>query len=210
MSARYLFTGFIITAAFVTLTSCGDKPAVESTHFTKADSVTETYLMLKESMLETWNSLVNDDNQKLKAMQNLIHELKVSSPSKREELIAYEERLQHLINSRFTEKSMSNPDVIEEYDFASNALVSELVAVAESQPQFAYNSTLQALLESIRTAEQRVENYRVEYDRIASEYNAFLDENAQWLKDADDGTPEKKPLFRMVSDDEASDSIIQD
>lgn len=200
MIAKYFQLGilFSLSAAFL---SCSEQKRQDHPHFTKADSLTDTYLDLKDSMLETWNAMINDDNQKLKAMDHLLHELMVSNPAKKEELQAYQDRLDQLQNSRYTQKTMENTHIIEEYDFASNSLVTELIALAESQPQFAYNSTLQKLVESIRTADQRIENYRTEYDQIASNYNEFIEENKKFLHEMDEDTFAKKPLFQMVAED---------
>src|SRR5688500_6837661 len=97
---------------------------------------------------------------------------------------------------------MENIQVVEEYDFASNSLVTELISMAESQTQFRYNTTLQKLVEAIRTADQRVDNYRQEYDRIAAAYNLFLDKHEHVLKEIDqDISLEKKPLFQMLAEE---------
>lgn len=200
MIVKYYFPGIIISCTILCLYSCREKQRPESIHFTRADSLTETYLNLKDTMFETWNSMINDDNQKIKAMRNLVHELMVSDPGKREEFEKYQKRIEQLKGLRYTQKSM-DAQIITEYDFASNSLVAELISLAESQPQFSYNTTLQKLVESIRMAEQRVNNYRVEYDRIASAYNRFLDNNRPMLKEIDPDTLENKPLFQMVTDE---------
>jgi hypothetical protein len=143
--------------------------------------------------------MIHDDNQKLKAMENLLHELEVSNPQQREELEGYEQRLAQLERSRYTQKTMANSHVVEEYDFASTALVTELVTMAESQRQFVYNTTLQKLVESIRTSEQSVRNFRDEYDAIATRFNQFIEENRPVLSEVDeDSFLEKRPLFQMA------------
>lgn len=200
MTARHFFPGIITFLAFAFL-ACSEEKRPEQTHFTKADSLTDTYLELKDTMLESWNSMINDDNQKLKAMNNLLHELIVSNPARKEELQGYQERLDQLVHSRYTQKTMENEHVIEEYDFASNSLVTELIALAESQAQFAYNSTLQKLVENIRTADQRIENYRLEYDEVAKTYNEFIDQNKEFLKDIEEDTMSRKALFQTVAED---------
>ncbi|HEY0744439.1 MAG TPA: LemA family protein [Chryseosolibacter sp.] len=200
MTARQFFPG-IITFLACAFLACSEEKRPDQTHFTKADSLTDTYLELKDTMLESWNSMINDDNQKLKAMDNLLHELMVSNPSKREELQGYQERLDQLVHSRYTQKTMENEHVIEEYDFASNSLVTELIALAESQPQFGYNTTLQKLVETIRTAEQRVENYRAEYDEVAMKYNEFIEHNKQFLHEIEEDTMSKKALFQTVAEE---------
>lgn len=200
MTARQFFPGIIALLACAFF-ACSEEKRPDETHFTKADSLTDTYLELKDTMLESWNSMINDDNQKLKAMGNLLHELMVSNPSKREELQGYQERLDQLVHSRYTQKTMENEHVIEEYDFASNSLVTELIALAESQPQFGYNTTLQKLVETIRTAEQRVENYRAEYDEVAMKYNEFIEHNKEFLHEIEEDTMSKKALFQTVAEE---------
>src|SRR5690606_41341406 len=71
----------------------------------------------------------------------------------RSELDTYETRLEELAKMRYDQTSISDPEIVSAYDFASNSLVTELVAVAESQTQFTYNSTLQKMVESIRSAD---------------------------------------------------------
>lgn len=201
MRFQYYFSGMVFSCSILIYCSCGNKPK-EVISFTKTDSLTETYLNLKDSMLGVWNTMINDDNQKIKAMNNLLHELTVSNPSQSEEYRNYDERLKKLVHSRYTQKSMENTQIVEEYDFSSNSLVADLISLAESQKQFAYNPTLQKLVDEIRMADQRVNNYRQEYDQIAIVYNQFIDENRLFLKEVDEDTfLEKKPLFQMVAED---------
>jgi hypothetical protein len=103
---------------------------------------------------------------------------------------------------RYTQKSMGDEDLIEEYDFASNSLVIELISLAESQKEFAYNTKLQKLVEDIRIADQRVSNYRQDYDDITMRYNQFLETNHLYLKDISQADSlEMKPLFQMNYED---------
>src|SRR5688572_29661014 len=203
MNIKLCLSGILFSCTVFAICSCQEGTRTDQTRFTKVDSLTDTYLNLKDSMLHTWNAMINDDNQKIKAMNNLLHELIVSNPGQRNELKIYQDRLDRLVHSRYTQKSMENVDVIEEYDFASNSLVTELISLAESQTQFAYNTTMQKLVENIRTADQRMANYRQEYDEIAVQFNTFIESNKKWLTEIDpDSFMEKKPLFQMVAEDE--------
>ena len=188
----------LATTCLLTLAGCEKKTATH-TDFTKADSLTETYLALQDTMLQVWNTMIHDDNRKIKAMHHLLHELSVSNPEKREELEHYEERLEDLPEMRYDQKSMSDSEVVSEYDFVSNSLVSELISLAESQREFAYNTTLQKLADSIRAADQRVNNYRQEYDDIAVRFNRFIERNRRILEEIEkDSTILKRPLFQMA------------
>jgi hypothetical protein len=199
MTIPNLFSFFFL-AAMLILASCGEKQQSPETHFTKADSLTDTYLSIQDSLVEAWNLIITDDNHKVEAMHNLIHELMVGR-SADIELKAYENRLNSLTNARYTLKTMVNPDVIEEYDFASNALVTELISLAESQRQFAYNSTLQKLVDNIRVTDERVIELRNNYDVIAERYNRFLEQNHDFLNEMHSDTfYDKRPLFQMASE----------
>jgi hypothetical protein len=193
--------GFLFVLVLAFMAACGEKQNSPTTQFTKADSLTETYLSIQDSLVEAWNMIINDDNRKIEAMHNLIHELMVGRSTDLDLLKSYESRLVSLTNSRYTLKTMSNADVIEEYDFASNALVTELISLAESQRQFAYNSTLQKLVDGIRIADQRVIELRETYDSIAMRYNKFVETNHAFLEEMHSDTfYDKRPLFQMASE----------
>jgi hypothetical protein len=197
---RKFVAGLVVPFCAVLLMSCDEKKANSDATFTKADSLTDRYLAFQDSMLQSWNVMINDDNQKIKSMHNLLHELLVISTDDRDQLTKYEEQLDQLSRLRYTQKSMGNADVVEEYDFASTTLVRELVSLAETTSGYSQNSTLQKLVEDIRLADERVNNYREDYDLIVNEYNRFIDENKSHLMEANRGDSlEKKYLFQMVS-----------
>jgi len=170
--------------------------------FTKTDSLTDTYLALQDSMLWAWNMMINDDNRKIKAMHNLAHHLLVSGEPNKDELMALEKRLEQLSHLRYSQKTMANEDVVAEYDFASQSLISELTSLAEAAIGSSNDSTIQELVDQITVADQRVAAYREEYDSIAKDFNTFLEENKAYLKDIDHSCSlDKKPLFEMTDGD---------
>ncbi|HEY8936788.1 MAG TPA: LemA family protein [Cyclobacteriaceae bacterium] len=182
------------------LLSCQEKKTPPApTSFTKTDSLTDTYLSLQDSVLQAWNMMLDDDNQKIKAMHNLTHELMVTDKEDIEKLVSIEQRLEQLTTLRYNQQTMGNPEVVEQYDFATNSLISELISIAEAQAEFQYNSTLQKLVDNINLADQRVNSYREEYDYIISRYNRFLEENKTYLKEIDPQARfEKMPVFEMA------------
>lgn len=199
---KNIVSGFILSCTTVAIIGCGKNSDTDHTSFTKVDSLTDIYLSLQDSMLQSWNVMINDDNQKIESMHNLLHELMAVAPDESEELNLYEEQLDQLSGLRYTQKSMGDEDLIEEYDFASNSLVVELISIAEAQKGFAYNPALQKLVEDIRMADQRVSNYRQDYDDIAMRYNMFLKTNHHYLDDISEAdSMEMKPLFQMNYED---------
>jgi hypothetical protein len=202
MKSRNRFAFFVMGGIILcTLIRCNPKTEVKQTALTPADSLTEMYLLLQDSLHNTWNMMLNDDNQKIKAMKALLHELKIGTPYSPEKIESYNSRIDQLVRIRYTLKTMRNVDVVEEYDFASASLVTELITMAESISSFAYNTTVQQLVEDIRAADMRVENYRADYDSVALTYNRFLEQHAPTLKEtADINTPTKKALFSLTGE----------
>lgn len=184
------------------LVSCSEKKAQQNhTTFTKLDSLTDTYLSMQDTLVTVWNTMIHDDNHKIKIMHSLLHELKVCGQFESETLTGLQHRLDQLPGIRFTNVTMQNPDVVEEYDFASNSLITELITLAESHKGYAYNKALQHMVEEIQEADLRVENYRLDYDALAIRYNQFLEKNRNQLNEiTESGKVTKKPLFQPVSE----------
>ena len=164
--------------------------------FTRIDSLTEAYLFLQDSMLHTWNVMMKDENEKLENIGRLLQELKKLSNEDQARVESLEGRLEQLKRIRFTQKTMVNQHVVEEYDFASNSLISEVISIAESEPTFTQNTTLQQLTDWVKSADQRVPIYREEYDAVVDSFNQFLEQAKPYLQEIDKkNTGEKKVLF---------------
>jgi hypothetical protein len=192
---------FVVVVGWVAgIAACGTKHETARTDdFTKIDSLTETYLSLQDTMLESWNIMLKDENLKIRSMHALLHHLLSTPGFDQSQLISLEQRLEQLDRIRFTQKSMCDPHVVEEYDFASNSLISEILTLAESDPGFANDSQLQDLTDEIKSADQRVNIYREEYDSATRQFNTFLEEYKDYLKDIDEtATAQKRPLFEMA------------
>lgn len=197
---KYLIPFLLLTLVM----ACQERqrPAYAPT-FTRADSLTDLYLKLQDSLHQTWNVMIYDDNQKLQLMQELLTVLRTAEPSETERYAALGKRLDQLTRMRFTQKSMANADVIEEYDFATNSLIAELIGDAEASKSFAKNPVLQQLVDEILMADQRMANYRYAYDSIAWSINLFMEQNGKYLTESDEKINlEKKPRFQMAAEQE--------
>lgn len=188
---------FIIGMLPAVCIQCGTKSGEqEEMGYSHADSITEVYLMYQDSLYDTWNTMLSDDNEKIKAMKGLVHEMTIGTQFTPEKLALLNERIDQLLTIRYTPKTMRNTDVVEEYDFASNSLVTELIAMAESLSSFSYNTTIQKLVEQIRSSDSRVETYRADYDAVAVAYNRFIEHHAYAIQEiTNTDTVMKKALF---------------
>lgn len=193
-------TLFLLAAG---LCACGNRTEQEhKVSFTRTDSLTEKYLEIHDSMLEAWNIMLSDENQKLRAMHNILHELMFSSQPDQDKLISLEKRLDQFSDFHLTQESIDDQEMIDEYDFATNALVNEVISLAETNASFAHNTTLQKLVDEVKTSDQRVDINRANYDSIVACYNNFLEINKSLVHEIDHNISlEKKPLFQIVSND---------
>ena len=200
---RTLLYGILFGLLSPLLFNCStpSAPAVQA-EFTKADSLTEHYLSLQDTVHRYWNEMINHDNQKISALHHLLHEIAVSHPEDKKAFTAMEDRLDQLLRMRYTQKTLANPDVVYEYDLATNAAISELLGNTRAMREYSYNKTLQKLVRDIESADLRTGRYRQNYDSLVRVFNRFIEENKNYLEQTDQTmTFEKKPMFQMISKD---------
>ena len=188
-------------AIVLLLCNCVQRKAISTeSPFTRADSLTEQYLELQDSILHAWNIMINDDNHKIKMMHELVNELGESNQYDRQTLVSLNLRLQELQDIRYDQKSIANTDIIADYDFLTNSLITELVSLAESRSSFADNKELQKMIAAVKESDRRVEMHRNNYDNITNRYNKFIQGNKDQLRDIDTHLPaDERPLFQMTS-----------
>lgn len=182
--------------------SCNNRTsALERNNYTHIDSLTDTYLNLQDSLLIVWNVMAKDENEKLRSIHEVLQAMSSSDLFNKNLVASLEQRLEQVKRIRFNQKTIANPHVVEEYDFASNSLISEIVSLAESNLTFIQKKELQSLIDAIKEADQRVNYFRSDYDFIAQKFNLFLDDHQSHIKEIDQNAINgKRPLFQMASD----------
>lgn len=182
--------------------SCNNRTsALERNNYTHIDSLTDTYLNLQDSLLIAWNVMAKDENEKLRSIHEVLQAMSSSDLFNKNLVASLEQRLEQVKRIRFNQKTIANPHVVEEYDFASNSLISEIVSLAESNLTFVQKKELQSLIDAIKEADQRVNYFRSDYDFIAQKFNLFLDDHQSHIKEIDQNAINgKRPLFQMASD----------
>lgn len=201
ITANHIYYFLLFGFAIATL-SCSKNQSGNpiNTAYTKTDSLTETYLAIQDSLLHAWNVMAWDEKEKVENMHGILQLMQKKEGFDSEQLAALAHRLDQLNRIRFTQKSLANSFVIEEYDFASNSLVSEIMSLAEADPEFIKNEKAQKLVDKVKIAEQRVMDYREAYDKVAMRYNLFIERNDKYLQEIDKShTGEKKALFQATA-----------
>jgi hypothetical protein len=194
------YSTFGLLVGSFALLSCGrSATSNEKTTFTHIDSLTDTYLSLQDTLLHSWNVLIIDEQEKMNSVNAALDHLKKLTLPDPSQLASLGTRFEQLKQIHLTQKTLSNQYVIEEYDFATNSLISEILSITESNPAFLQNKDLLSLIDKIKVADQRTSNYRIDYDSIAYQLNAFIEKNKSLLKDIDNGSLEKRPMFSVAT-----------
>lgn len=171
---------------------------VAKTNFTKIDSLRSTYLALNDSIVMAWNIMINDDNEKIDNLKRLLEELVYAGGMDTARIADLKLQLGKLKGARYDEYTMTNSDLIDEYDFATNNLVNEVVTFAKSHTSFDRYPLMGQLIREIRNAESRILHHRIYYDLFAKDYNKFLEDHKESLTEIEsDVEHQRKPLFEL-------------
>jgi hypothetical protein len=185
----FLGLGIIMAGA-----SCSSSSTLhERTHFSRADSLTEVYLVLQDSLLQSWNRIMRTELDRSAALNSIIDNMQRTTLINDEEWKAYRTTLEQLERIRFTQKSMNDPHVIEEYDKACSELVRQLTVLSIASAQ------MQTAADELASFNESNVYYRRYYDSLAYEFNTFIQVNSVDLSLDSNLQLEKKPMFWSVS-----------
>jgi len=156
-----------------------------TTAFTRIDSLTDLYLSMQDTLLHSWHVLLKNENEKLKSIDQMLDILQQSAAIDQSSIQQLRGRLEQLRQTKLNEATLSQPTLLEEYDFASNALITELMALVEQSPELQSNERLTELADFVAASDQQVLALRRHYDSIVGEFNQFLDEYQADLSEID-------------------------
>jgi hypothetical protein len=186
-----IFLGLVIIMAGA---SCSSSSTLhERTHFSRADSLTEVYLVLQDSLLQSWNRIMRTELDRSAALNSIIDNMQRTTLINDEEWKAYRSTLEQLERIRFTQRSMNDPHVIEEYDKACSELVRQLTVLSIASAQ------MQKAADQLASFNESNVYYRRYYDSLAYEFNTFIQVNSVDLSLDSNLQLEKKPMFWSVS-----------
>lgn len=189
----YPFTSvaMAVPIAIGILIGCSSSTGIqERTQFSRLDSLTDTYLILQDSVLQSWNRVVRDEHERTEAMREMIEKLKRSTMADDQQIASYRASFEQLDRIRFTQKTMIDPYVVEEYDRACTELSQTLTKIAGTSAE------LQTTVEWLQTSKVDHYYHRFYYDSLARSFNRFVFENKSELAELSNaGQLEEKPLF---------------
>jgi hypothetical protein len=164
----------------------------EHTRFSRADSLTDAYLVLSDSVLQSWNRIVGNEVDKSRTLQELIDDFDNAQLLSDELRESFAIRLDQLEKIRFTQESIDDQQIVEDYDLAFQSIVDDLSKLASSPG----SPDAQAMFKYLQ--ENSVVNRQL-YDSLARTFNEFISRNKQALKDVEMGHElDEKPVFVKI------------
>jgi hypothetical protein len=164
----------------------------EHTRFSKADSLTDAYLVLNDSVLQSWNRIVGNEIDKSRTLQEVIEDLDNANLLSEEVRESFQVRMDQLEKIRFTQQTIVDPQVVEDYDAALQSLIDDISKIAATAAATDTNKMFRYLQENSFIN-------RTSYDSLARTFNNFIEQNRSTLKDfTTNNELQEKPLFVKV------------
>ncbi|HZY82119.1 MAG TPA: hypothetical protein VFE50_21490 [Cyclobacteriaceae bacterium] len=178
--------GIAVVAAFACACSSTSNSVHEHTSFSKADSLTDAYLVLSDSVLQSWNRIVGNEMDKSRTLQELIQDLDRANLLSDEIRESFQVRLEQLEKIRFTQQNIEIQQVVEDYDLAVQSIIDDIARISKSDTKSVFGYLQQSSILN-----------RMSYDSLARSFNEFLRENKSALKEVSNEL-EAKPVFVKV------------
>lgn len=164
----------------------------EHTRFSRADSLTDAYLVLSDSVLQSWNRIVGNEMDKSRTLQELIDDLDNAQILTEEVRESFEVRIDQLEKIRFTQQTIEDHQIVEDYDLALQSIINDIAKLSKSPGASDANVMFNFL-------QQNSLVNRLSYDSLARSFNEFVQKNKATLKDIEMGKElDEKPLFVKI------------
>lgn len=161
------------------------------------DSLKYTYVKIQDSIDHTWTVMIKDDDEKIAYLKRLLQEVSYTNNYDEEQYEELMNRVEKLKTLRYKRSSMENSNLIDEYDLAVKSTINDVVGFAKSNPEYEKYPLMEELITDIRSKDNEVLMYRVDYDQSARSYNRFINEHKKLMDEIDPEHKEKLPLFAI-------------
>ncbi|OGX84386.1 hypothetical protein BEN47_03225 [Hymenobacter lapidarius] len=138
-----------------------------------AAAVKTQFDVLRDSVDVKWRNMTESDDQKIAVTRLLLREIKNQPGINAAQLQGLERANTRLKTRRYTQQTMANSDLIDQYDTAQDSLLRAVYPVAAPNDN-APTENARNFVEGLRQLDEGVVGFRLQYDRAASQYNTYL------------------------------------
>lgn len=165
---------------------------------TAIDSLKTVFQDINTQLEAAWNTMIQDDDDKLSNLTRLLQEVEYSGDYNRLKLDSLKKDIDQLAAVRYDQQTMSDSDLINLYDSMTTQAMGEVTVFTTRLSQFDQYPLMGQLLQEVFEADDRILRFRIEYDRAAKQYNSFIEEHEPDLPlVAKQKVLQSKPLFEL-------------
>jgi len=165
---------------------------------TAVDSLKTVYLDINSEMDTAWNVMMKDDDEKLQNLKRILQEVEYSGNYNRLKLDSLMNEIDVLLSVRYDQQSMADSELINKYDDMTTQVLGNVTNFTTGLVQFEQYPTMGQLLQEVFEADDRVLRYRIDYDKTAKQFNAFIEAHESDLQlVAKQKILQPKPLFEL-------------
>lgn len=200
--------GIGLTISWLAACTASLNPSNESRSVEQLDSLRVSYYALTDSVNQAWRLLRQDDAQKNVYLQQLLLAMRRSEQYAPDTLDTLGQRIKQLRNLNYDSVTADNQPEVHRYDSATVHTSEAVVQYAENDENYLANPTLTYLTDKILAANRGMTLYRLSYDRWSRTFNAFLDNNRDFVATLDSSAlTQRQFLFRLTNDRPERDSL---
>lgn len=165
---------------------------------TAIDSLKTVFQDINTQLEAAWNTMIQDDDDKLSNLTRLLQEVEYSGDYNRLKLDSLKKDIDQLAAVRYDQQTMSDSDLINLYDSMTTQAMGEVTVFTTRLSQFDQYPLMGQLIQEVFEADDRILRFRIDYDRAAKQYNSFIEEHEPDLPlVAKQQVLQPKPLFEL-------------
>jgi len=144
---------------------------------TAIDSLKTVFQDINTQLEAAWNTMIQDDDDKLSNLTRLLQEVEYSGDYNRLKLDSLKKDIDQLAAVRYDQQTMSDSDLINLYDSMTTQAMGEVTVFTTRLSQFDQYPLMGQLIQEVFEADDRILRFRIDYDRAAKQYNSFIEEH---------------------------------
>ena len=190
---------FVVIAALF-LSNCKRTSKPSGSEQKEIDALVNALMVLEDSVDSAWEVMINDDDEKIQFMKRLLLEVSYTNIYNKDRFEELNQMIEDLQGLRYDRNTMSNSDLIDQYDSATFEVTGHIFEFVTDHPSYDQFPLMEELISDINDKNGMILIYRVHYDGFAIERNKVVQDNndglSQRLSESD---LQLLPLFQLAS-----------
>jgi hypothetical protein len=167
----------------------------------KIDSTIQKLRVVEDSITQSWNFMSKNEEEMFFNINRLLQEIEYIPGYDKVVVDSLKKAAQKAKDTRYTQVTMANSSLIDQYDELTNNVVSNVLRFANEVRGIEKHQVAVQLMDEIPQQFQKIYLNRVHYDFHIKDYNNILNKNKKKLEKRDPVFREAKPkpMFQLGS-----------